>query len=652
MKRIILAGMFFLIYTSFLSLYAQWAKTYGGSESDAARSIQQTIDGGYIVAGSTSSFGAGESDIWILKLSSDGDIEWQKTYGGSNDDGYATCIQQTSDGGYIIAGNTFSFGDEIEIWVFKLTSAGDIEWQKTYGGGEANSIQQTSDGGYIVAGKASGDICIFKLTSAGDIEWQKIYGGGEANSIQQTIDGGYIVAGKASGDICIFKLTSAGDIEWQKIYGGGAADSIQQTIDGGYIVTGSYTSYTAYYFFLKLSSTGDIEWQRACVGIRYTSGLSSIQQTSDGGYVVACWTILKLSSAGDIEWQKKPAEKIYHDPYHVFPTYACHIQQTYDGGYIVASTFLPHHQADADFLWISKLLPDGNIDLPCRFIKESDANISVSDISPEDTNIEPEDTDIMPQETDISPQDTNATVLELCTEKPLLSIGNVRPRGGTTDPAPGAYHYDLGTEVQISAIPSENYYFANWVGDVPSDHLYDNSIIITMDSDKFIWASFGSGTPGGGGGDYYDTEWGGGGYDPGCFIATAAYGSLLHPYVRNLRDFRDTYLIPSKLGRKFVELYYKYSPFIANLITKHKALKVSVRINLFPIVIFSYLMVHLGPIVTAVVLIFIFALPVFIVLNFRRKLRQVKAKDSKASASLDRKRTLRELVPPIDGLDK
>jgi hypothetical protein len=98
MKRIILAGMFFLIYTSFLSIYAQWAITYGGSEYDRALSIQQTSDGGYIIAGKTDSFDAGGGDTWVLKLSSAGEIEWQKTYGGSSDD-YASSIQETSDGG-------------------------------------------------------------------------------------------------------------------------------------------------------------------------------------------------------------------------------------------------------------------------------------------------------------------------------------------------------------------------------------------------------------------------------------------------------------------------------------------------------------------------------------------------------------------------
>lgn len=167
-----LAGMFFLGFTSFLSLNAQWAKTYGGSDGDVASAIQQTSDGGYIVAGRTNSFGfvgLGRADIWILKLFPNGDVEWQKTYGGSDDD-KAHSIQQTMDGGYIMAGKTHSYvTEEPDFWILKLFPGGEIEWQRTYGGGEweeARSIHQTNDGGYIVAGGTN----VLKLSSEGDIE--------------------------------------------------------------------------------------------------------------------------------------------------------------------------------------------------------------------------------------------------------------------------------------------------------------------------------------------------------------------------------------------------------------------------------------------------------------------------------------------------
>jgi len=338
MKIKILVIIILLYFTSFLSLNAQWAKTYGGSEDDYAFSIQQTSDGGYVVAGVTESFFDESADIWILKLASDGTIEWQKTYGRDHGDG-AYSIQQTSDGGYVVAGYYPSVG--WNIWVLKLSSDGNIEWQKYYRGNydqeRGRSIQQTTDGGYIVASdpvhwdqpESDYDISVSKLTSNGDIEWYKTYRGSEndhAYSIQQTTEGGYVVAGETesfgagNSDIWILKLASDGTIEWQKTYGGYASDganSIRQTVDGGYVVAGQSNSFGAGnsdIWVLKLASDGTVEWQKTYGGSQKDDAYS-IQQTSDGGYVVAGQTdsfgagsidiwVLKLASDGTVEWQK------------------------------------------------------------------------------------------------------------------------------------------------------------------------------------------------------------------------------------------------------------------------------------------------------------------------------------------------------------
>ncbi|MCK4782113.1 MAG: hypothetical protein KAV87_00070, partial [Desulfobacteraceae bacterium] len=179
--------------------------------------------------------------------------------------------------------------------------------------------------------------------------------------------------------------------------------------------------------------------------------------------------------------------------------------------------------------------------------------------------------------------------------------------GGTTDPSPGSYLCDSATQVTIQAIPNSGYQFSNWSGDASGT---TNLIIITMDSDKSITANFTATPPDNGDGD---------GKKGGCFIATAAYGSSLHPNVKTLRDFRDKYLMSNKLGRKLVDLYYKYSPFLANFIAKHKVLKVAVRISLLPLVAFSYSMDYIGPIITAITLVFIFVFPIFLISFFRRK---------------------------------
>ena len=267
----------------------EWQKSLGGSSYDMAFSIDQTTDGGYIIAGLSNSNDGdvsgnhGKEDYWIVKLTSSGDLGWQKSLGGSGQD-WARSIQQTTDGGYIIAGySELSDGDitgnhgQLDYWIVKLTSIGEIDWQKSLGGSSsdwAKFIQQTTDGGYIVAGhtrsfegdvtenKGLGDCWIVKLTSAGDIVWQKSLGGSSwdvAFSIDQTADEGYIIAGYSSshdGDVTeyyggydywIIKLASTGELDWQKSLGRSGLDwacSIQQTTDGGYIIAGyTQTSY-------------------------------------------------------------------------------------------------------------------------------------------------------------------------------------------------------------------------------------------------------------------------------------------------------------------------------------------------------------------------------------------------------------------------
>ncbi|HPZ36691.1 MAG TPA: T9SS type A sorting domain-containing protein, partial [Bacteroidales bacterium] len=331
-------------------------KCLGGTDHDFAYSIQQTSDGGFIVAGLTGSNDGdvsgnhGGSDAWVVKLNSSGEIEWQKCLGGTNYD-FAYSIQQTSDGGFIVASITGSNDGDVsgnhggsDYWVVKLNSSGGIEWQKCLGGTNSDggifndyiySIQQTSDGGFIMAcetmsndGDVSGnhgsyDAWVVKLNSLGDIEWQKCLGGTNrdiANSIQQTSDGGFIVAGSTSsndgdvsgnhgyGDAWVVKLNSSGDIEWQKCLGGTNSDwaySIQQTNDSGFIVAG-YThsnngdvsgNHGYYdYWVVKLNSSGDIEWQKCIGGTNYEFA-NSIQQTSDGGFIVAGET---LSNNGDV----------------------------------------------------------------------------------------------------------------------------------------------------------------------------------------------------------------------------------------------------------------------------------------------------------------------------------------------------------------
>jgi len=288
----------------------QWAKTFGGSSYDHAFSVQQTSDGGYIVAGYTESFGAGWDDVFLLKTDASGNLQWAKTFGGSYDD-YAWSVQQTSDGGYIVAGRTYSFGaGDWDVFLLKTNASGNLQWAKTFGGSYYDgtySVQQTSDGGYIVAGGTESfgagwyDVFLLKTDTSGNLQWAKTFGGSGwdyAYSVQQTSDGGYIVAGYTWSfgagwyDVFLLKTDASGNLQWAKTFGGSSDDaalSVQQTSDGGYIVAGYTYSFGAGsydVFLLKTDASGNLQWAKTFGGSSDDAALS-VQQTSDGGYIVA-----------------------------------------------------------------------------------------------------------------------------------------------------------------------------------------------------------------------------------------------------------------------------------------------------------------------------------------------------------------------------
>lgn len=381
----------------------QWQRCFGGLSGDRAYSLCPSADGGFAVAGYTFSSDGdvtdfqGTRDVWVLKLDPLGNLEWQKCLGGTNGE-RAYCIQPTNDGGYVVAGQTNSNdGDVIGLheavdgWVIKLSADGDIEWQRCVGGVYQDNIQsvaQTSDGGYILAGTAgpdSGDIVgnhgggysdawVVKLSPGGELQWQKCLGGSYTegfSTIAQTGDGGYLAAGHTLtnndgdvsgnhggefGDAWAVKLSSTGVMEWQRCVGGSDSDgfqSVQETASGDFLlvgetlsndgdVLGNHGEHDAW--IVKLGSSGELLWQK-CLGGSDEDRAYSVKNTTDGGCVLSGYAlsidgdvsgihdgpdawVVKLNATGALEWQR------CYGGSDVEAAYA--IQSNSDGTYVIA----------------------------------------------------------------------------------------------------------------------------------------------------------------------------------------------------------------------------------------------------------------------------------------------------------------------------
>ena len=373
-----------------------WAKRYGGGSVDKGNDIQPTADGGYIIVGSAMSFGAGGQDVFLIKTDANGNLEWSKAFGGIiNDEGKA--VIQSSDGGYIIAGTTTSFGSgNSDVYLLKTSSDGTLLWSKTFGGtgaDEGMSLTETSDGGIAILGQTQSfgegdyDLYLIKTNSIGNSTlctqnnaptivttpatnvnpfsfnpitpgctvspanttasdnsitgeincpstqtyFQKMYGGtGDdvAYSIQQASDKGFVIAGKTesygsgSQDFYLVKTDTGGTVEWTKAYGSSYGDECyyaSQTKDGGYILIGYGNNGGNYdMIVVKTNNTGDTLWSKFMGGIIYPEKGYEIKQTMDGGYIIAGETrayatgsstysdfyVVKLDVSGNHSWSK------------------------------------------------------------------------------------------------------------------------------------------------------------------------------------------------------------------------------------------------------------------------------------------------------------------------------------------------------------
>lgn len=322
----------------------QWQECLGGTVAEFATVVLSTSDGGYLVGGSSSSpTGTGNVtsanhggwDYWVVKLSSTGAIQWQNSYGGSQDE-MLYAMSQTTDGGYILAGSSDSDDDEVsgnngtsDYWVVKITGIGVMQWQKCLGGSDedfAYGVAQSPDGGYFITGYTNSsdgevteshgipDMWVVKLDANGNLLWQNSLGGSledVGNAVAATSDGGCISAGytysndgNVTGnhgrmDIWVVRLNSTGTILWQSCYGGSSYDdaqSIAATPDGGYLLAGGTSStdgqVTCYNeasggmgWVVKIDATGALLWEET-LGGNVGDAERSIEPTADGGAIV------------------------------------------------------------------------------------------------------------------------------------------------------------------------------------------------------------------------------------------------------------------------------------------------------------------------------------------------------------------------------
>jgi hypothetical protein len=359
----------------------EWGKTFGGASDEGVfTNLEKTSDGGYVIVGSTDSYGAGANDIWLVKIDASGNPAWNKTFGGSAND-YGLDARETSDGGYIVMGQTYSYGaGGADIWLVKTDSSGSQIWGKTYGGKwteGAPSVRQTSDGGYAIMGYTTSygaglkDCWLIKTDSNGNKVWDKTFGG-VGNDVtrcgQVTSDGGFVMVGytesygAGGNDIWLIKVNSSGSKVWDKTFGGSGDDwggSVHETSDGGFIVLGYTTSYgngSSDYWLVKTDASGSKVWDKTFGGPDADEGYC-VQQTSDGGYVMTGQTqsygsgswdlwVIKADGNGNQMWQKLAGGTASDCGYSV--------QETSDGGF-AALGITASYGAGGDDLWLMKL---------------------------------------------------------------------------------------------------------------------------------------------------------------------------------------------------------------------------------------------------------------------------------------------------------
>lgn len=355
-------------------------KNYGGSKNDVANAIVKTQDGGAAVLGYTQSINGDISDkttegfdFWVLKLDADGNLQWNKTFGGSEDD-RGNDILQTNDGGYAILGYSTSSDQDVpgnagsqDFWMVKLDANGAISWSKTFGylgADSGTSLLQTADNSYLITGildvtasggqgnsrnsqrHAGGDIWAIKLSENGDLQWSKYFGGSFTDApfgVVETEDQNFIIAGSSdsadvdisknngSYDFWVLKITSEGSLLWERSFGGSEIDegrAITSTNDGNFIIVGDTRSTdkdvsnnhgAADVWIIKMNTDGNLIWEKTIGGSSFDVA-RSVTKTQDNGFIISGSSrslddgftnqgqndalLLKIDSEGNLIWKQ------------------------------------------------------------------------------------------------------------------------------------------------------------------------------------------------------------------------------------------------------------------------------------------------------------------------------------------------------------
>jgi hypothetical protein len=338
----------------------EWSHNFGGAKNEASYSITKTGDGGFVLAGSATSFGAGLSDFWLVKTDSSGTMNWNRTYGGAGDD-IASVIIQAGDG-FVILGMTSSFGEgRFDYWLIKVNSNGNMLWNKTYGGVADDfgaSVIQTNDGGYALTGWTNSfgaggeDLWLVKTDSSGNMVRNKTYGSNyndEAHSLVQTGDGGFLIAGdtafeSGNEDAWLVKVGSNGSMIWNRTFGGPTLDtflSLAQLKDGSIALSGytsSYGSGSNDAWLVKTDSTGTLQWNKTYGGPNDEQTYSLIN-ADDGGFALVGqatvdthknYWLAKTDSSGNLQWNIKNSATT--------DNFAYSLVQPKDNGYVLSGT--------------------------------------------------------------------------------------------------------------------------------------------------------------------------------------------------------------------------------------------------------------------------------------------------------------------------